>query len=302
MYRVRAVAIVALLAAVTCNNEAPRQAQPTSSPSPTVSPSPSPSPSSAPEVFRFAAVGDTGDGSPNAASVASAIAAEHSRRPLNLVLLLGDLIYPDGDPAEFEQKYKKIYQPVIDEGVETRATLGNHDIQTDSGQMIRVFEMPARYYAFEGGPASFFAIDSSRGVVDAIQRKWLEEELSKSNKTWKIGFTHVSPHVSGDHGPNLSLQRSLDGLLQHYGVRLLLSGHNHLYERTKEVRGTVHIVSGGGCCPRKSGTSGITAYAASTLHFVVITIAGEEMTIEAIDSEGKVFDRATLTRVATQAA
>lgn len=237
-----------------------------------------------------------------AASVASAIAAEHSRRPLNLVLLLGDLIYPDGDPAEFDQKYKKIYQPVFDTGVEIRAILGNHDIQTNTAGMLRAFQMPARYYSFEEGPATFLAIDSSRGVVDDVQEKWLDQELARSNKPWKIAFTHISPYVSGDHGPSQSLQRSLDGPLQQYGVRLLLSGHNHLYERTKEIRGTVHVVSGGGCCPRKSGTSEFTAYSASYLHFVVITVSGDEMTIEAVDANGKVFDQAVLSRLASQAA
>jgi 3',5'-cyclic AMP phosphodiesterase CpdA len=283
--------VVLALAAASCS---PGPAPPRSAPA-TASPSRAPS-SPAPTLstsqpFRFAAVGDVGDGGPGARRVAAAIARLHAERPLALLLLLGDLIYPRGDPAEYRSKFEIPYGPVIATGIERKAVLGNHDLETDPDRVARLFCMPGRFYDFVRGPVHFFALDTSTGSVSTAQRRWLEDALRRSTSRWRVAFTHVPLYSSGQHGSNPSLQRALVPLFERYGVRLVLAGHDHDYERTLPLRGTTYVVSGGGCCPRPGGTGPFTARAASLLHFLVVEVASDRMTLEAVDADGRAFDR-----------
>lgn len=240
---------------------------------------------------RFAAVGDTGDGSSQARILAEAIAAAHRREPLDVLLLLGDLIYPHGSPAQYEAKFTNPYRSVIEAGIPTAAVLGNHDLETNPHRFMELFAMPGRYYSFTVGAADFFALDTSRGSVDAEQQRWLERELPSTSSPWKIAFMHVPLFSDGMHGSNLALQEALIGRFRRYGVQLALAGHDHNYQRIGPINGTTYLVSGGGCCPRPVPPQGALAGAVQALHFVVVELSGEVMLIEAVDAEGRVFDR-----------
>lgn len=268
-----------------------------STPSPTT-----PSPPTPLGAVRFAAVGDVGDGSTNERRVAEAIARAHAREPLDLLLLLGDLIYPRGNPAEFEQKFAEPYRPVTDAGIELRAALGNHDIQTDREAFLERFRMPGRFYAFSRGPVDFYSVDTSRGAVDDEQLAWLDEELTASTAPWRIVFTHVPLFSSGMHGSNLVLQDQLGNLLATHDVALLLAGHDHNYERTEPIQGTVHVIAGTGCCLRRVGRSAFTERSDSRLSFVLVEATPTEIRLEAVAVDGTVFDRHVIAAAAADAA
>jgi 3',5'-cyclic AMP phosphodiesterase CpdA len=285
----RACAAVPLMTAllIACSDPQPRpRVNPTS-----VSPSPP-----APRTVRFAAVGDIGDGSSAEARVAATIAGVHRRDPIDLLLLLGDLIYPRGNPLQYRTKFQRPYRPVIRTGVEIDAVLGNHDIQTDTEAVRKLFRMPARYYTFIRGHVQFFALDSNPSRILAPERAWLRRQLARSRARWKIAFMHVPPFSSGMHGSNATLQNAFVDLFERYDVDLVLAGHDHDYERTRPIRGVTYVVSGGGCCPRRVGRSTFTASASSALHFVIIEASADDLTIEALGADGRVFDRATLAR------
>ncbi|MGH2794449.1 MAG: metallophosphoesterase family protein [Actinomycetota bacterium] len=284
--------LIALLLAVTaaCSNDpSPPQTQPSPT---TASPSPSASPS--PVLLRFAAVGDVGDGSAAEKRVADAIAAEHARRPLDLLLLLGDLVYPDGDPAEVDKKFRTPYASVFAAGIDLAAVLGNHDIMTDAGAIADAFGMPGRWYKLTRGPVDFFALDSSTGTIGSGQLQWFEAALAGSRARWKIVFMHVPAFSAGRHGPNPALQQALVPLLERYDVPLVITGHDHDYQRSVPIRGTVHVVSGGGCCPRPVGTASYTARSGTGLHYVLIEVTEARLSLEAITVDGERLDRAVI--------
>jgi hypothetical protein len=52
---------------------------------------------------RPAVAGDVGHPSPELALTVSTIVAEHERRPFAALILLGDNIYPDGDPGRADE-------------------------------------------------------------------------------------------------------------------------------------------------------------------------------------------------------
>jgi hypothetical protein len=104
----------------------------------------------------------------------------------------------------------------------------------------------------------------------------------------------VPPYSSGVHGSNPTIQNAFVDLFERYDVDLVLAGHDHNYERTHPIRGVTYVVSGGGCCPRKVGRRSFTAVARPVLHFVIIEASTARLTIEAVGTNGRVFDRATL--------
>lgn len=275
----RRALLVLLVLAAGCS-QAARETPITSTPS---------TPSSA--VLRFAAVGDTGDGSPAATQVAEAIARTHDAKPIDLLLHLGDLIYDVGDPAEYDKKFAIPYRAVIERHIEVQAVLGNHDILTNPNEMLRRFNMPAPYYTFTRGSIQFFALNTSRGVIDSTQRAWLDKQLQSSTAEWKIAFTHIPGLSAGLHGSNQPIRDALERLFEDNGVRLSLAGHDHNYQRTHPVGGTTYIVTGGGCCPRDSLPADFLAARAGGLHFVVIEILDTKMTITALAVTGETLDR-----------
>lgn len=288
MSRRALVALVLAFVAACSSEPAPPRTQPSITASPTTSVSPSP------VLLRFAAVGDFGDGSPAEKQVADAIAAEHVRRPLDVLLLLGDMVYPDGDPAEVDKKFRTPYANVLQAGIDTAAVLGNHDIMTDREAIIDAFGMPGPYYRFTRGPVEFFALDSSTAAIDRRQVAWFEAALAASRARWKIVFMHVPAFSAGRHGPHPALQESLVPLLERYDVQMVITGHDHDYQRSVPIRGTVHVVSGGGCCPRPVGTEPYTARSATGLHFVVVEVSEGGLSLEAIATDGTVLDRAVI--------
>ena len=285
--RALVVLVLAFVAACT-NHAAPTQTPPSPKPSPTDTGSASP------VALRFAAVGDFGDGSAAEKRVADAIAAEHARRPLDLLLLLGDMVYPDGDPAQIDKKFRTPYAGVSEAGIDTAAVLGNHDIMTDPEAIADAFGMPGRYYSLTRGPVEFFALDSSAGTIDRRQKAWFAAALAASGARWKIVFMHVPAFSAGRHGPSPALQDALVPLLDRYDVQMVITGHDHDYQRSVPIRGTVHVVSGGGCCPRPVGTASYTARSTTGLHFVVVEVTDEGLTLEAIAVDGRVLDRAVI--------
>lgn len=291
--RMGATALLLLhLGLAACNGPVDRRPAPTASATSEIGP---------PPLIRIAAVGDVGEPTTDAQRIADQLARIHREDPLDHVLFLGDLIYPDGDPAEYDQKFGATYGRALADGPPWSAVLGNHDLETNMTEFMTRFHMPARYYSFEIDQVRFFALDTSMGAVDAGQLSWLEGELSKP-AGWKVPFMHVPPFSSGMHGSSPQLQEALVPLFERFGIGFALAAHDHNYERTKPIRGTTYVISGGGCCPRRISPSEITASAAGVAHFILLEILAEALLVTAFDASGKPLDEATITHSKVPAA
>src|SRR2546425_1741429 len=70
--------------------------------------------------------------------------------------------------------------------------------------------------------------------MDKPQLAWLEKELVASGSDWKIAYFHHPLYSSGGaHGSDLPLRAILEPLFVKYHVSMVLSGHDHFYERIK---------------------------------------------------------------------
>jgi len=248
-------------------------------------------------ILRFAAIADTGMGDDGQYAVANAMAKYYQQKPFPMVVLAGDNIYGAGEISRITEVFEKPYAPLLAQGVEFRAVLGNHDVLTNDGideLKYAPFHMSDRYYTFRQGNVDFFALDTNISGNWSIQVDWLAKSLAESKAPWKIVFGHHPVYSSGMHGSTKELMRDLPPLFAKYGVPLYLSGHDHNYERSRHLNGTTYIVHGGGANTRPVGKSDFTAYAESKLSFVVVEVTAQEIRTVAIGTDGQVFDQTAI--------
>ena len=102
------------------------------------------------------------------------------------------------------------------------------------------------------GPVHFFIIDSDKHAdgtsADSKQGQWLKATMAKSTSLYNVVIFHHAPYSSGDHA-NVGYMR---WPFKEWGADVVLSGHDHDYERLIEG-GLPHFVDGSGAGPRSLG-------------------------------------------------
>lgn len=248
-------------------------------------------------LFRFVAVADTGTGEKGQYAIANAMVRHHQNYPFNVVILGGDNIYPKGEIERINDVFEKPYKPLLDNNVKFYAALGNHDIATENGNqevMYPYFNMQGRYYTFSYEPIQFFILDANSNADWDQQMPWLEDQLSRSQAPWKVVVSHYQLYSSGVYGVNEKLINRFSSLLNQYKVQLYINGHEHHYERTTPIQGTTYLTCGAGSMTRPVQQSSWTATSASMLSFAAIEIYKDQMLIQGINQDNKVFDRGTI--------
>lgn len=253
-----------------------------------------------PERLRFLATGDSGSGNAHQRAVGRRMGEIHRRAPVDLVLLAGDNIYPDGDLALVESTFKQPYSALLQDGVPFHAVLGNHDIRIANGaQQIAYtpFGMKGRWYTLRRGPVQFFLLDTNGNVPWQHQRPWLQKALAASTAPWKVVVGHHPMRSAGLYGDDPAAIARLTPLFRRYGVQLYINGHDHHYERTHPIDGTTYLTVGnGGAQLRTVLANANTARALSTYGFAEVSVSPERLRIEAWDSQGRRIDQAELLR------
>src|ERR671933_1893859 len=245
-------------------------------------------------LLRFVSVADTGTGAAGQYAVAAAMTRYHQLNPYDLVILAGDNIYNNGEIEKISAVFEQPYQALLQQGVKFQACLGNHDIRTDNGDpQLRypAFNMQGRYYTFRRGDVQFFALDTNHNADWKAQLAWLEQELSRSNASWKMVFGHHQIYSSGQYGLNQEFIQTLTPLFQKYRVQLYINGHDHHYERSQSIKGTTYLICGAGAGTRPVGRSQWTAHSASQLSFAAYEVYRDRILISGIGTDNQVFDR-----------
>ena len=249
--------------------------------------------------LKFAVLGDFGTGERTQIELAQQMAALHGRFQFDLVVLVGDNLYGSERPQDFKKKFEDPYKPLLDAGVKFRAALGNHDAREQ--RYYKPFGMEGQlYYTFSPkADVRFFVLETTYPVPEQIQ--WLENELKASGSDWKIAVFHHPLYSSGErHGSDLRLRDVLEPLFVKYNVSVVLTGHDHFYERVKPQKDIAYFVVGSGGRLRKGNldrSSGLTASGFDTdLAFMAAEIVGDEMYFNTISRQGSVVDSGVLTR------
>jgi predicted MPP superfamily phosphohydrolase len=256
------------------------------------------------DSLKFAVLGDFGDGSSRQYDVAAMMAKHRATFPFELVTLVGDNMYGSQGPRDYQRKFEIPYKPLLDAGVKFYASLGNHDELAQ--RFYEHFNMHGeRYYSFKAPKEDvrFFALDS--GYLVAEQITWLENQLQRSNEDWKIAYFHHPPYSSGDrHGSDEVVRKTLEPLLIKYNVSVVMSGHDHFYERVKPQNGIVYFIVGSGGKLRAGNINRRSTLIASGFDtdnaFLMAEIDGDQMFFNAVSRAGRVVDSGVITRRKTE--
>ena len=231
-------------------------------------------------------------------AVAQQMALVNRRQPVDLVLLAGDNVYPNGDPAQLDRLFVKPYQELLANKVPFFAVLGNHDIRTRNGEgqvAYPAFGMGGRWYNLRRGPVEFFMLDTNVNAAWQHQLPWLKAALARSTAPWKVVVGHHPLYSAGFYGDDGAGIARLTPLFKRYGVQLYINGHEHNYERTRRINGTTYLtVGGGGAYLRPVLPNGNTAYATSQYSFAGLKFEPKKLRLEGWNAEGQRIDQAVL--------
>jgi len=275
-----------------------------------------------PGPVGFLVFGDSGDGSNNQLAVTLQMVTEHP----NFVVHVGDIAYQSGTYNEFTANYFEYYYTLM-----RRACFftiaGNHEYITQYSAPYLALHAPptdtvpaldrGKYYSFDWADIHFVGLDANLldpYFADAQARMlaWFDNDLANTRATWKIVFWHQTPYPIFHHidDPIDIASRALFvPILERHGVQLVLAGHEHNYQRSKPMRGgvpvpvgtggTVYMVSGGGGgVLHPVVPESFLDWEASVWHYLRVSVDGQKLTIQAIGTDGKEFDRLVLTQPA----
>jgi Bacterial Ig domain/Calcineurin-like phosphoesterase/Purple acid Phosphatase, N-terminal domain len=276
-----------------------------------------PSPGSG--TIRLVAFGDSGNGSSAQAQIAALIAAE----PFDLAAHTGDVAYSQGTYAQFESYFFPYYRAWMRQKA-IFPSIGNHDDMTASATPYRtLFVLPRdgasatypnnaeRFYSFDYGPVHGIVLDTEAAFQNTSRRQeqiaWLTEDLQTSQDApWRVAIFHRPPYNSGsEHGSDLAVRAAFGPLFEQYNVQIVLNGHEHAYERSVPWRESTNtsrqavtyiVTGGGGAGLYPTGRSVWTAFSRSAHNYVRAVVSATDVTLEAVDVNGAVFDRFTLNR------
>jgi hypothetical protein len=278
---------------------------------------------------RFTTMGDFGTGGSSQKAVFAMMNRPEWRG--EFLVALGDNAYSSGTEQEFQDRMFTPMAPLLRE-VPMFPSLGNHEYVTNQGQpYLDNFYLPTnnpagteRYYSFDWGHVHFVALDSNCAIglassdrcTLAAQKAWLEQDLAASTQPWKVVFFHHPPWSSGDHGSQLSMRRNFAPIFEKYNVDLVLTGHDHNYERSKPMkgdavapagtRGVVYLVVGSGGATLRAFPSTQPSWTAvrdnQAYGFMDVVVDGGTLTAKLITSTGAVRDSLTLTKTVAAAA
>jgi acid phosphatase type 7 len=213
------------------------------------------------ESFEFIAYGDT-DTTQNTKIVMEKVLTEKNS---SFVLHAGDFAYDSISTQEIWDDWGNLFEPLTSSKPFV-AVVGNHEFhcfwrfENFNNRFTKRIGENSRgngnfYYSMTYSNVMFFIL-SSEHVIDppSEQFKWFERELAKvdRNKTPWIIVSYHQPAYSSlqQRYPGNRILRNLEPLMVKYKVALVISGHDHCYERTCNVLnakcgvGPIHITVG----------------------------------------------------------
>ncbi|GAB1690215.1 metallophosphoesterase family protein [Krasilnikovia sp. M28-CT-15] len=154
------------------------------------------------------------------------------------VFTLGDNAYPDGTAADFQRCYGLSWGRLRGR---TRPALGNHEYHVVGARPYFDYFGTAAgprgrgYYSFNVGAWHVVVLNTNCGVVScrsgSAQQRWLRTDLAASGARCTVAVAHHPLFTSvARHSPATGT-RPLVRTLHAAGVEVLLTGHNHTYER-----------------------------------------------------------------------
>lgn len=150
------------------------------------------------------------------------------------ILAVGDLAYRHGSTEDFATCYDPVWGR---HKARTRPATGNHEYESAGAQpYFDYFGSQAGpaglgYYSFRAGDWLVLSLNSNLPIGSATaQGQWIRSELTADGPRCSLAYFHHPLYSSGPNGDNARLA-GLWQMLYERGVDVIVSAHEHLYER-----------------------------------------------------------------------
>jgi 3',5'-cyclic AMP phosphodiesterase CpdA len=218
------------------------------------------------------------------------------------VLLAGDNIYTNGEFTKIKGAFAIPYQELRRRKVKFYASLGNHDVRTENGNLQVAFPefnmQKKRYYTHTHGDVRFFVVETNALINPeapdrAAQLAWLDRELGASKAKWNIVYGHHNIYSAGRYGVNQVMVDDITPILKKHRVKLWINGHDHNYQRSQPIDGTTYLVCGGGGATLYPIETQPTwsAFAESVHSFGIVEVYQDQILLTGVDSNSRIIDR-----------
>jgi hypothetical protein len=211
-------------------------------------PTAGPSGAAPPEPQVLLAVGDIADCDEQADDAVAQLA---SRLP-GTIALLGDTVYESGSPPEYRACFDPSWGPMRSR---IRPAVGNHEYHLDEASGYFGYfgeaagEAGKGWYSYDLGAWHVVVLNSNCGPdvecwAGSEQYAWLESDLAAFDGDCLLAYWHHPRWSSGRHGSSDWVGPFWDAVRE-AGADIVLSGHDHTYERLR-VDGVRQFVVGTG--------------------------------------------------------
>ncbi len=266
--------------------------------------------------LRIGVIGDSGFGDPTTCALVEKMMAYN----LDFVIHTGDLVYRAYEENSLDEAYRRKYYapfaPLL-KLMPIYPVPGNHEYDVAASWQ----EQPFYFYAFPPfqtfeeetrtsavldcwhmvpyGDIQLLMLDSQTFFGASgreAQDQWLIKRLQDDRFRLTIPIFHVAPYSSGLHAADgLAIRHNWHPLFMQAHVPLVLSGHDHNYERLL-IDDVTYVVSGGGSSVLYSEKNRLpqSQIFAKQSHFVILSIVQDQIKLEAISLEGETLDRAVI--------
>ncbi len=252
--------------------------------------------------------------------------------PAAFLVHTGDLVEKGGNAAQW-QTFFDIEAPLLRERC-LFSSVGNHELSDGAGASYVKYFGPAELPTVpkpassslvavplpgDAGSAPFsleqlsgtyrwgnvrlFLLNGMVAYETGPTRAWLDKALADADDepglVWRIVVVHHGPWSSGPHGGNAHLlEAGIPAVFRAHKIDLVISGHDHIYERGV-AEGLAYLVSGGGGAPlyrvKKAGPT--SRHYESVHHFIDATATASAIQMVATRPDGSTIERCALRKV-----
>ena len=157
---------------------------------------------------------------------------------------LGDNAYVDGSYNEYLNCYEASWGR---HKSRTKPIPGNHEYNTNGAAgYFQYFNNIPSYYAYDLGAWRIYALNSEIDVsASSPQLSWLVNDLAENPRQCVLAYWHKPRWSSGTNNGSEPGLQTLWQILYDAGAELVITGHEHNYERFAEMDGSGAEVSEG---------------------------------------------------------
>ncbi|MDA5279572.1 DNRLRE domain-containing protein [Streptomyces sp. Isolate_45] len=185
------------------------------------------------------------------------------------VFTVGDNAYPNGTASDFSTYYEPTWGR---HKARTRPAPGNHDYHTSGASAYyNYFGTKAGaagkgYYSYDLGNWHVVALNSETGMaVGSAQEQWLRADLAASTKPCTVAYWHKPRWTSSSgHAPDPATGPLVQALYDN-NAEVILTGHNHQYERFAPQNPSGRLDTARGLRQFVAGMGGASLYGFGTI-------------------------------------